>query len=327
MYIVTGGAGFIGSVVVKKLNDEGISDILIIDNLEESEKWKNLQGKRFHNYINKEDFFNILVHEFEDFAADKNLAGIIHLGACSDTTEKDMDYLWNNNVQFSKLLCKFALYRNARFIYASSAATYGAGEQGYDDDIEKLDALKPLNRYGYSKHAFDLWAKRNGYLKEVVGLKFFNVYGPNEYHKGFMTSVPYNSYFQVRDEGMVKLFKSYRSDYKDGEQKRDFIYVKDCAEVIYWLLKNPAVNGLFNLGTGKARAWNDLAGAVFTALQKEPRISYIEMPGHLQRQYQYFTEARMDRLTKAGCPVKFHSVEEGILDYVRGHLHQDDPYL
>ena len=325
MYIVTGGAGFIGSVIVQRLNDAGKKDIVIVDDLQESEKWKNLRGKQYTTYINKEEFYNVL-HNSDHFLSDQSITAVIHMGACSDTTEQDMDYLWINNIDFSKRLCRFALERKARFVYASSAATYGNGDQGYKDDHDSLEELLPLNRYGYSKHVFDLWLKENDLLESVAGVKFFNVYGPNEYHKGFMTSVPYNAYHQVQETNKIKLFRSYRSDYKNGEQKRDFIYVKDCADVVLWLAKEKQVNGIFNLGTGTARTWNDLASAVFGALDKEVKIEYIDMPDHLRGQYQYFTEADMSKLTEANCPITFKTLEEGVKDYVQNYLQKDYPF-
>jgi len=328
MYIVTGGAGFIGSVFVAKLNAEGRKDIIIVDEIGTSAKWKNIRCKAYLDYIHKDEFIKML-HSGKLPGQRKKGAvkGIVHLGACSSTTEEDFDYLMENNFRYTCALADYALRHNVRFIYASSAATYGDGALGYRDDEAVIPRLKPLNRYGYSKQLFDMRAFENGLFKRIVGLKFFNVYGPNEYHKGSMISVVNRAFQQVREQGQVRLFKSYRPDYADGEQKRDFIYVKDCAEVMWWLLRHPKINGIFNLGTGVARTWNDLARAVFSALGLEPHIKYVDMPEELQLQYQYYTEACMDKLKKTKCPLKFHSLEEGVRDYVLNYLAAPDPYL
>ena len=224
-----------------------------------------------------------------------------------------------NNYGYTKALCSYALKNNIRFIYASSAATYGDGNLGFDDK-SSLDSLEPLNVYGYSKHAFDMWAHKNNLLNSIVGLKFFNVFGPNEYHKTGMHSVVLKAYNDICEKGSVGLFKSYKDEYADGEQKRDFIYVKDCAAVILWLLENPKVNGLYNLGTGNARSWNDLVNAVFSALNKESNIEYIDMPEQLQKQYQYFTEAKMDKLREVGYTKEITSLEDAVKDYVVNYL-------
>lgn len=322
MYIVTGGAGFIGSGFVHQLNLMGIDDILIVDNLSTTEKWKNLVNLRFRDYIHKDLFLEKLERgEFPQVEC------AVHMGACSSTTEKDADYLMTNNFHFSRRLALYCHQCSARFIYASSAATYGDGSLGFSDSHDAMDALKPLNMYGYSKQLFDLWIKKNNLLASVVGLKFFNVYGPNEYHKGDMQSVVRKAFFQVRETGKVRLFKSYHPDYGHGEQKRDFVYLKDCLDAMAWLMENPDVNGIFNLGFGRSRTWNDLANSVFKALDMSPEIEYIEMPKELRGKYQYFTEAPMDKLFQAGCPVQFRSLEHGVRDYVQNHLMLDDPYL
>jgi len=322
MYIVTGGAGFIGSAFVWKLNKLGLDNILIVDNLSTTEKWKNLVSLRFQDYIHKNLFLSLL--EQEKFGSIK---AIIHMGACSSTTEKNADYLMENNVFYSKALAKFCLARSIRFIYASSASTYGDGSLGFADKEEDLEKLRPLNMYGYSKHLFDLWLKREHLLNQVAGLKFFNVFGPNEYHKGDMKSVVCKAYAQIKETGKLKLFKSYHPDYGHGEQKRDFVYVKDCVEIMAWLLEHPEVNGIFNVGTGKARSWNELARAVFTALNLPVNIEYIEMPETLKGKYQYFTQAEMTKLKQAGWQEEFTSLEEAVADYVQNYLAKDYPYL
>jgi ADP-L-glycero-D-manno-heptose 6-epimerase len=231
-----------------------------------------------------------------------------------------------NNFHYTCLLAQWALEKGMRFIYASSAATYGDGSQGFSDADETTLRLKPINMYGYSKQLFDLRVLREGMADKVAGVKFFNVFGPNEYHKGDMTSVIYKAYRQIRETGRVRLFKSYRPEYADGGQMRDFVYVKDCVRVLWWLLSHPGVNGIFNLGTGRARTWNDLVGAVFAAMNLPLAIDYIEMPEAIRGQYQYFTEARMDKLRAAGCPVDFGSLEAAVADYVQ-FLTDPDPYL
>ena len=232
-----------------------------------------------------------------------------------------------NNYRFSRTLAEWAVKQGVRFVYASSAATYGDGSHGFSDDPRELTKLRPLNMYGYSKHIFDLWAERSGLSKSIVGLKFFNVFGPNEYHKENMASVVFKSFNQIRETGRIRLFKSYSNDYADGEQLRDFVYVKDCAKVINWFLTNPAANGLFNLGTGKARSWKDLATAVFSAVGKAPAIEYVEMPIELRDKYQYFTQASLSNLRRSGWNEPFMSLEDSVKDYVTSHLAKADPYL
>lgn len=253
--------------------------------------------------------------------------GVLHLGACSCTTESDADYLYRNNYLYTKHLAEYCLQHGIRFIYASSGATYGKGEFGFSDDEETTRKLRPLNMYGYSKHLFDLLALEKGYFEKIVGLKFFNVYGPNEFHKGDMRSVVTKAFEQISATGKLKLFRSYRSDYPDGGQMRDFIYVKDVVKVIIFFLENPRINGLFNLGSGEARTWNSLAEAVFSAMGKKTNIEYIDMPPSLEKNYQYYTEAKMDKLRQAGYREKFYSLEEGVHDYIRNYLMQDYPYL
>ncbi|MCX5829978.1 MAG: ADP-glyceromanno-heptose 6-epimerase [Deltaproteobacteria bacterium] len=323
MIVVTGGAGFIGSAFVWKLNQQGIENIVIVDNLGTSEKWKNLVNLRFLEYIHKDDFLQMIYADQVPFTA----RAVIHLGACSSTTERDADYLWRNNYLYTCRLADWAIRNGIRFIYASSAATYGNGTLGFSDDDALTPTLKPINMYGYSKQVFDLWTLRRGAEKQLAGIKFFNVFGPNEYHKGDMTSVVFKAFHQIRATGQVRLFKSHRPEYADGGQLRDFVYIKDCIEIMWWLLENKDANGIFNVGTGKSRSWNDLINAVFAAMQLPTRIEYFDMPEGLRNQYQYFTEAKMDKLQAAGCPVAFRALEDSVRDYVTGHLMQADPYL
>lgn len=322
MIIVTGGAGFIGSAFVAFLNSQGISDILVVDELNSNARAKNLANKKFTDYVGKQEF----IDSVRKGALSSNVTAIVHLGACSSTTEKNIEYLRENNFEYSKTLAEYCIAKNIRYIYASSAATYGDGAQGYSDDVSHLEQLKPLNPYGDSKQMMDLWAKREGVLSKVVGLKFFNVYGPNEYYKGHMASVAWKAFNTIKETGSFSLFKSHRPDYKDGEQMRDFVYVKDCCAIMWWLIQNPSVNGLFNIGSGKARSWNSLLTALFNAMGKPVKISYIDMPADLQNQYQYFTEAPMEKLREAGYTGKLHTLEEGVADYVTNHLMKPDQH-
>lgn len=316
MIVVTGGAGFIGSCLVKLLNDKGVHDILIVDALGTSAKWKNLVGKSYLDVVHKVAFHEELLAG--EYGAE--IEAIFHLGACSSTTEQNADYLLENNYRYSRDLAEYAEARNIRFIYASSAATYGAGESGYSD---RNFALKPLNMYGYSKQMFDEWVLRNGLETKFVGVKFFNVFGPNEYHKGDMASVVMKSFRQVQESGIIRLFRSYKPDYADGEQKRDFIYVKDVVETLYAMLQYGEVRGIYNLGTGLARSWNDLANAVFAAMKFPRAIEYVEMPVSLREQYQYFTEADMSKMQQTRIFRPCTSLEEAVSDYVRGYLMKD----
>lgn len=323
MYILTGGAGFIGSCLLATLNAQGISDVLVVDDLGSSEKWKNLSNKSLSDYLHKDQ----LLERISSGTMPEKVQGVIHLGACSSTTETNAEYMMRNNYQFSKVLAEWALHRGIRFIYASSAATYGDGENGFADNEAELSKLRPLNVYALSKQLFDKWAVESGAIKKCVGLKFFNVYGPNEYHKGEMRSVVQKSFEQIKEKGSVSLFKSHHPNYKDGEQLRDFVYVKDCAEVICWLLENQSVAGLYNLGTGSARHWKDLVSAVFVAMGKNPKIKFIDMPEHLRGKYQYFTQAEMNKLSDAGYTKSFTSLEEGVKDYVQNYLLEEYPYF
>lgn len=316
MIIVTGGAGFIGSAFVWKLNQEGIHDILIVDALEKSESWKNLIGLNFSDYVHKDDFLEML------FTSDafENVDAVIHMGACSSTTEEDGDYLMDNNYRYTQALCQWSIQNGAYFMYASSAATYGNGEFGFSDTVENIFKLKPTNRYGFSKQFFDMYAMKNGLLDTIVGLKFFNVFGPNEAHKAEMRSVVCKAYEQIKTDKKVKLFKSHLKEYKDGEQKRDFVYIKDCVNIMWWLLSNRSVTGIYNIGTGNARTWNDLVKSIFKAMDIKPSIEYIDMPEHIRKHYQYFTQADMQKLKAAGCPIKMTSLEDAVKDYVQQYL-------
>ena len=324
--IVTGAAGFIGRSVVAELNARGEDELILVDELGTGENWKNLVGLRYEDIVSPDDFLGLL-----EEGAYQDARAVIHLGACSATTEKDADYLLRNNYQYTRVLCNWAQAQGARFVYASSAATYGDGAQGYDDSDASTPTLRPLNMYGYSKHMFDLWALKQGLFEKgeggnIVGLKYFNVYGPYEDHKGDMRSVVVKSFGLIGSVGEVQLFKSYRSEYKDGEQMRDFIYVKDAVDVtLHFALQDAgAPGGLFNCGTGKARTWLDLARAVFAAMGREPKIEFIEMPKALQGKYQYFTEAKTEKLRAAGYERPFTSLEDGVREYVQGYLEKRD---
>lgn len=318
MILVTGGAGFIGSVLVKKLNDLGRTDIVIVDRLAESSKWLNLRGLKYSHYIQVDEFFDDTYETIHN-----RIQVIFHMGACSSTTEMNMDYLMKNNVEYSKFLFGMAYQKDIPFIYASSAATYGAGELGYEDNENELGQLRPLNPYGYSKQLFDEWVLRQ--VKRPTnwfGLKFFNVYGPQEYHKGSMRSVVHQAYGQIVESGRVKLFKSHHKDYKDGEQLRDFVYAKDLAEamVIMSECQDRNLSGIYNMGTGQARSFRELVEATFKAMDRAPQIDYIDMPEHLRGQYQYYTQANMGKFHKAFPDFTFMSLEQGVEDYIQGHL-------
>ncbi|MEZ4389227.1 MAG: ADP-glyceromanno-heptose 6-epimerase [Candidatus Krumholzibacteriia bacterium] len=317
MIVVTGAAGFIGSVLVWLLNQRGETGILTVDVHPSDAGEPNLAPLRYdHGYENHEDFrTDLLAGKY-----DGRLRGILHMGACSSTTETDWSYLERNNIRYTRDLCLAARRNGARFVHASSAATYGDGSAGYRDDHAGLDALRPLNLYGKSKHEFDLWARSEGLLEEICCLKYFNVYGPNEWHKGGMRSMVCKGYEQVRDHGLVRLFRSDRPEYADGGQRRDFVYVKDAAAMTLWLFDHPAANGIFNVGTGHAHDWNTLMGAIFAALEREPQIEYVAMPEQLRGKYQYFTEADMAKLRGAGCDVPITPIADAVRDYVVNHL-------
>ena len=320
MIIVTGSTGFIGSCLVHRLNSEGFKDIVIVDDFSRADKLKNLEGKIYKTEVHRDIFPSWLRenHRLVQF--------VFHIGARTDTTEFDKKIFDRLNLNFSKNVWNVCAEYGLPLVYASSAATYGSGEFGYDDAHEVVGKLRPLNPYGESKNDFDKWvltqlqspaSKRPSFW---AGLKFFNVYGPNEYHKGRMASVVFHAFNQIQETGKVKLFRSHNLGYKDGEQLRDFIYVKDVTEVCFWLLRDRKHSGLYNLGSGKARTFLDLANNVFAALGKKPQIEFIDTPADIRDKYQYFTEAKMQKLKSAGCDVKFHSLEDGIEDYIKHYL-------
>jgi ADP-L-glycero-D-manno-heptose 6-epimerase len=320
--VVTGTAGFIGTVFVQYLNEQGLTNLILVDDFGVEAKRNNWEKKQFVKVIERQAFLEQL-HEL-----DFNIDIIVHLGARTDTTEFNYAIHEELNLEYSKSLWNYATEKQIPFIYASSAATYGAGELGYDDSHEIIGQLKPLNPYGISKNEFDKWAIAQTTHPPVwAGLKFFNVYGPNESHKGRMASVIFHAFNQIKENGVVKLFKSHRADFKDGEQLRDFIYVKDVAKVIYWMLDEMLLhkwsvekNGLYNLGTGQARTFYDLAANVFIAQGLKPNIEFVDMPSDIRDTYQYFTEANMVKLRAAGYVAQFYSLEEGVKDYVQNYL-------
>lgn len=315
--LVTGGAGFIGSALVWELNRLGYENIVVSDRLCTDEKWKNLVPLRFHDYIDGGDLEQRLRTSPESLG---KFDVIFHLGACSATTEKDADYLMRNNYEYTKVLAEWALTKSTRFVYASSAATYGDGALGMDDKMTDLHRLRPLNMYGYSKHLFDLHATRTGMIRRIVGMKYFNVYGPNEDHKAGMRSVVHKAYGQILQTGKVQLFKSHRPDFKDGEQMRDFLYVKDAIQMTIHLASQPLVSGLYNLGSGQAHTWVQLAQAIFAALGMTPNIEFVEMPEHLKSKYQYYTCADITKLLQSGYQQPLFALADAVRDYVQGYL-------
>ena len=316
--LVTGGAGFIGSALIWELNRRGCEQIVVTDFLGETEKWRNLAPLRFADYLEADDLLPRL---------NANILGkfdvVLHLGACSATTERDATYLIRNNFEYTKDLAAWALANRARFVYASSAATYGDGCSGMSDLDPDIEKFMPLNMYGYSKHLFDLYAKRHGFLNQIVGLKYFNVFGPNENHKGDMRSLVNKACAQVLQTSKIQLFKSYRPDYRDGEQKRDFLYVKDAVKMTLHLATNSAANGLFNVGCGEAHTWIELATAVFNALERKPNIEFIEMPDVLRGKYQYFTQADITKIRSTGYKEGFIPLSDSVADYVKNYLVPD----
>lgn len=318
--LVTGGAGFIGSALIWALNSRGIDNILVADRLATDEKWRNLSPLRFDDYLAGDDLLDAVRSESPTL---NDIRWVFHLGACTSTTERDLGFLMNNNYAYTRLLCEWSIRRAVRFIYASSAATYGDGSQGMDDSEAKINRLRPLNAYGFSKQLFDLYAQRRGYLGQIVGLKYFNVFGPNEAHKAEMRSLVSKAFDQLQKTGKIQLFKSYKPEFRDGEQKRDFLYVKDAVDMTIHLGARPGTAGLFNLGSGQARSWIDLATAVFSALRKKPEIEFIEMPEVLRGKYQYFTQANIARLLATGYKGPRYSLEAAVADYVQNYLAPD----
>mgnify|MGYP000916123267 CR=1 FL=1 len=318
--LLTGSAGFIGSYLLGFLNKQGYTNIIIVDDFSEEDKWFNFDSKEFIAKVEREELFDWLKKE------EPKIDFVFHLGARTDTTEFDYSVHEKLNVEYSKSIWRYCAEKNIPLIYASSAATYGSGEFGYSDNHDIVEKLQPLNPYGVSKNEFDKWVLRQIQERPATqpplwaGLKFFNVYGPNEYHKGRMASVIFHSFNQIKSTGKVKLFKSHRPDFKDGQQLRDFIYVKDVAKVCYWLMNNKVSPGLYNLGTGKARTFEDLAKATFAGMGIEPVIEYIDMPEDIRDKYQYFTEADMSKLHTAGYSDNFYTLEEGVGDYVKNYL-------
>lgn len=321
MIIITGAAGFIGSCLVSKLNSEGYLDLVLVDDFHPQEKKKNLEGKQYTALVDRADFITWLDqnHTLVQF--------IYHLGARTDTTEFDRELLWKLNTDYTKAIWNKCIEYGLPLVYASSAATYGLGELGFDDKNEIIPELKPLNPYGDSKNEFDKWAISNEQEPYFwAGLKFFNVYGPNEYHKGRMASVIFHTYNNILKNGEMKLFRSHNPEYKDGEQMRDFVYVKDVVNVLFFWLNHRKDSGIYNLGSGEARSFLDLAKATFGALNKAPQISFIDTPADIRDKYQYFTEANMSKLRSIGYETPFHTLEEGISDYVKTYLVEEKYY-
>lgn len=319
--IITGAAGFIGSCMVSYLNRQGFEKLILVDEFDDEEKELNLLHKKYIVRVEREDFFGWVQREKPavDF--------VFHLGARTDTTEFDYSVHQRLNVEYSQKMWNYCAMHNIPLVYASSAATYGEGELGYDDSHDIIEQLQPLNPYGISKNEFDKWVlHQDCHPPFWAGLKFFNVYGPNEYHKARMASVIFHSYNQIKQNGTVKLFRSHKEGYEDGEQLRDFIYVKDVIAVCYWLMEHQPASAIYNLGTGQARSFNDLVKSTFAGLDMQPSIEYIDMPADIRDKYQYFTEANMDKLRKAGYKDEFYSLEKGVDDYVRNYLAKNEFY-
>jgi len=316
--VVTGAAGFIGRNIVAALNARGHRDILLVDELGTSDKWRNLRGLDFDEFIPPSALMQYL-----ESPRGQEVRAIIHMGACSATTERDADYLVANNYRYTLDLITWSLAHDARMIYASSAATYGDGSLGYSDADDVTPTLRPLNMYGFSKQMVDLWALRNGFLESVVGLKFFNVYGPYEEHKGDMRSLVSKSYPQVRDNGQITLFRSHRPEYADGEQMRDFIYIDDAVDVVLHFLDHPELGGLFNCGTSHASTWLELTNALFAAVDQKPHVNFVDMPDSIRDRYQYFTEADGIKLRAAGFAGEFRGVDAGVREYVETFLSRE----
>ncbi len=324
MIVITGGAGFIGSVLAWKLNSLGHKNLFLVDqHARNSPKWSNIKKRGFEVYLESDEFLRRL--EKKEFNG--RIEAVFHMGACSNTTEMNRAYLKENNSGYSERIANWCVENKVYLSYASSAATYGNGELGFSDADTLTPRLKPLNPYGQSKLDFDIGVLNKGYEKLITGFRFFNVYGPNEAHKGEMRSLAHKGFGQVMEKGVLRLFKSYRPEYPDGGQKRDFIYIKDVVDAMLWFYSNPQHKGIYNLGTGKAQSWNELAEALFKACGKLTNIEYIEMPDSIKNQYQYFTEADMTKFKGTGCPVKFKYLDKGVRDYVQNYLLKEDPYL
>ena len=313
--VVTGGAGFIGSALVWALNLRGIDDVLVVDRLDTSEKWKNLVPLRYRDYADADDFLDRILH---DGNALSGVSAIFHLGACSSTTETDAAFLMRNNYEYTKHLAHAAVEKNVRFVYASSAATYGARERDLRDD-EDLDALHPLNMYAYSKHRFDLYSRDRGLAGRIAGIKYFNIFGPNEQHKGDMRSLVDKAFHQIREGGTIRLFKSHRDEYRDGEQQRDFLYVKDAVAMTLHLAERDAF-GLYNAGSGTPHTWLDLVRPIFRAMNVPEKIEFIDMPVTLRDKYQYCTCAAIERLRASGYSQPVTPLADAVDDYVRSYL-------
>lgn len=313
--IITGGAGFIGSALCWELNRRGVKDILIVDRLDSSDKWKNLAPLNFADYLDADDFL-------ENLEKLDKIETILHLGACSATTERDSDFMMRNNYEYTKTLANWSVEKDVRFIYASSAATYGDGSNGMKDGTSSLHKLRPLNVYGYSKNLFDIYANKNKLFEKIVGLKYFNVFGPNENHKGDMRSLVNKAFSQIQETGKLQLFKSANPNYEDGEFGRDFVYIKDVVDMTLHFIEN-RTSGLFNIGSGQMHTWNELAKAIFNALDLPPNIEYVEMPKHLQDRYQYHTQADITRLRETGFDKALTSLNKSVADYVQNYLIPD----
>ncbi len=315
--LVTGAAGFIGSALVHELNERGVTQIVVTDFLGQDERWRNLAPLEFEDYVPAGELLGNLARDPDHHG---KFTACFHLGACSSTTVTDADYVMENNFGYTKALCRWALAAGTRFVYASSAATYGDGAAGMDDKSENLHAFRPLNLYGYSKQLFDLYAQKEEILPEIVGLKYFNVFGPNEYHKGDMRSLVCKAYEQIVSTGKIKLFKSYKPEYPDGGQKRDFVYVKDAVDMTLHLAETEEAGGLYNVGAGVARTWVDLANSLFAALGKKPDIEFIEMPESIKHQYQYYTCADISKVRSTGYADPTTTLEEAVRDYAVNYL-------
>ena len=318
MIIVTGGAGCIGSAIIWALNKRGIANIILVDQVDHPEKAKNINSLDYFKIESKDFFLSRIINSDIPWS----INAIIHMGGCSSTIERDESFLTKNNFDYTKLLATYALNNNIRFIYASSAATYGDGGKGFSDEVD-FSTLNPLNLYGHSKQRFDMWAQEQGVLDRIVGLKYFNVFGPGEYHKKEMQSMVRRGYLQVLDSGKIRLFKSYNPNYGDGDQERDFLYVKDAVEMTLFFLDNSSIGGIFNAGTGVARTWNDLSKAVFKAMSREFAVEYIDMPVSIRDQFQYRTCAKIDKIRNVGYSKPITSLEEAITDYIQNYLYSN----